>query len=134
MRLFKDELSDLPLFSEASRSELVAVRRNLTPLQVPAGRVLMREGARGEEFVIIVDGEVTVSRRGHTIAILERGDLVGEMALLDAEGVGRRNATAIVSSDATVYAGSRAEFRRILETAPSVGRKVRQTIAARSAA
>ena len=41
-----------------------------------------------------------------------RGDLVGEMALLHAGGRGRRNATVIVSTNATVYAGSRAEFAR----------------------
>ena len=131
MRLFKDELAELPLFSEASRSELAVVRRHLTPLRVRAGRVLMREGARAEEFMIIADGEATVSRRGHTIATLERGDLVGEMGLLDPDAVGRRNATVTVDTDATVYAGSRMEFRRILEAVPSVARKVRQTFDAR---
>jgi protein lysine acetyltransferase len=130
MRVIKDELADLPLFSEASRSELAVVRRLLTPVQVQAGRVLMHEGARAEEFMIIANGEATVSRRGRTIATLERGDLVGEMALLDAGG-GRRNATVIASTDATVYAGSRTEFRQILEAVPSVDRKVRQTVAAR---
>lgn len=132
MCLFRDELADFPLFSEASRSELAVVRRQLTPLQVQAGRVLMREGARAEEFMVIADGEATVSQRGRTIALLERGDLVGEMALLDARGVGRRNATVILSTDATVYAGSRTEFRQILEAAPSVARKVRQMVAART--
>jgi protein lysine acetyltransferase len=132
MRLFKDELADLPLFSEASRSELAVVRRHLTPLRVPAGRVLMREGARADEFVIIVDGEATVSREGRTIATLERGDVAGEMALFDTGGGGRRNATVVLSTDATVYAGSRAEFRQILEAAPSVARKMRQTVAART--
>lgn len=132
MCLFRDELADFPLFSEASRSELAVVRRQLTPLQVRAGRVLMREGARAEEFMVIADGEATVSQRGRTIALLERGDLVGEMALLDARGVGRRNATVILSTDATVYAGSRTEFRQILEAAPSVARKVRQMVAART--
>jgi CRP-like cAMP-binding protein len=132
MRLFKDELADLPLFSDASRSELAAVRRHLTPLRVPAGRVLMREGARAEEFIIIMDGEATVSREGRTIATLERGDVAGEMALLNTDGSGRRNATVVLSTDATVYAGTRAEFRQILEAAPSVARKVRQTVAART--
>jgi CRP-like cAMP-binding protein len=131
MRGFVDELADLPLFSDVSRSELVVVRRHLTPVQVSAGRVLMHEGARADEFMIMADGEATVSKRGHTIAILERGDLAGEMALLDKDGVRRRNATVIISADATVFAGSRSEFRQILEAAPSVARKVRQTVAAR---
>ena len=131
MRLFKDELAELPLFAEASRSELAVVRRHLTPLRVRAGRVLMREGARAEEFMILADGEATVSRGGQTIATLERGDLVGEMGLFDPDAVGRRNATVIVDTDATVYAGSRIEFRQILEAVPSVARKVQQTVDAR---
>jgi CRP-like cAMP-binding protein len=132
MRGFVDDLADLPLFSDVSRSELVVVRRHLTPVQVPAGRVLMHEGARAQEFMIISGGEATVSKRGHTIAILERGDLAGEMALLDLSGVQRRNATVIVNADATVFAGSRTEFCRILEAAPSVAGKVRKTVAART--
>ena len=62
---------------------------------------------------------------------LERGDLVGEMALLEGDGVGRRNATVTVLRDATIYVGTPAEFRRILQAAPSVAHKVRQTAAGR---
>jgi CRP/FNR family transcriptional regulator, cyclic AMP receptor protein len=132
VRLFKDDLAQLPLFSQVSRSELALIRRLLTPLQVPAGRVLVREGGPGDQFMIIADGEATVSQGGHTIATLGRGDLVGEMALLDHDGTGRRNATVTVTSDAVVYAGSRAEFRQILEAVPAVERKVRKTVADRT--
>jgi CRP-like cAMP-binding protein len=132
MRPFKDDLGDLPLFSEASRSEMAVIRRHLTPVRLPAGRVLVREGARGDQFMVIAEGTATVSQGGRTIATLERGDLVGEMALLDDAGIGRRNATVTTSTDSVVYAGSRAEFRRILEAAPSVASKVRQTAAARA--
>ena len=38
----------------------------------------------------------------------------------------------VLAADAMVYAGSKAEFRRILDAAPSVARKVRATAAARS--
>jgi CRP-like cAMP-binding protein len=133
MGVFKDDLAELPLFSEVSRSEMAVVRRHLTPLRVPAGRVLVKEGARGDEFMIISQGQATVSQGGQFIATLGRGDLVGEMALLDHDGAGRRNATVTVSTDAVIYAGSRAEFRQILASAPSVARKVRETVAARSA-
>jgi CRP-like cAMP-binding protein len=82
--------------------------------------------------MIISQGEATVSQGGHAIATLGRGDLVGEMALLDQDRAGRRNATVTVDTDAVIYAGSRAEFRQILAAAPSVARKVRETAAARS--
>ncbi len=131
MRLFKDELADLPLFSGASRSELAEIRRHLTMVSVPEGRVLVQEGRRGDQFMVIVDGEATVSKDGRTIATLGRGDLVGEMALLQDDGFGQRNATVTARTNATVYAGTPGEFRLILKTVPSVAAKVRQTAAAR---
>jgi CRP/FNR family transcriptional regulator, cyclic AMP receptor protein len=132
MGLFRDDLADLPLFSEVSKSQMAVVRRHLTPLRIPAGRVLVQEGTRGDEFMIIAEGQATVSQDGHIIATLGRGDLVGEMALLAHDGFGRRNATVKVDTDAVVYAGSRAEFRQILSSAPSVARKIRETVAERS--
>ncbi len=107
MGVFRDDLAELPLFSEVSRSEMAVVRRHLTPLRIPAGRVLVQEGTRGDEFMIIAHGEATVSQGGHIVATLGRGDLVGEMALLDPDGSGRRNATVKVDTDAVIYAGSR---------------------------
>ena len=134
MGFFRDDLRDLALFAQASRSELAVIRRHLTPLHVPAGRVLVQEGTRGDQFMIIAQGRATVRQGGHTIATLGPGDLVGEMALLDPEGLGRRNATVTTTTDAVVYAGSRSEFRQILDTAPSVARMVRETAAARTMA
>ncbi len=131
MRTHQDELAEFPLFSDASRSQLEIVRRALTKVDVAAGCVLVEEGARGDQFMIISDGEAAVSRGGLAIATLERGDLVGEMALLEGDGIGRRNATVTVRSDATIYVGTPAEFRQILQAAPSVAHKVRQTAAVR---
>jgi CRP-like cAMP-binding protein len=134
MRLFRDDLEDVELFAEANRAERAVIRRHLTPLSVAAGRVLVKEGARGDQFMVLMEGNATVSQAGQTIATLERGDLVGEMALLQDAGTGRRNATVTASTDAVIYVGSRSEFRQILQAVPSVARKVRETAAERSLA
>ena len=126
----KNELRELDLFSEVSRSELAVISGQLTRLKVKAGRVLVREGAIGNEFMIIASGMVEVTQGGQSIATLGQGDLVGEMALLQPYG-SRRNATVTAVTDAEIYAGSPAEFRRILEVAPSVAAKVRQLNASR---
>jgi CRP-like cAMP-binding protein len=131
MRLFRDDLEDVELFAEANRAERAVIRRHLTPLSVAAGRVLVKEGARGDQFMVLMEGNATVSQAGQTIATLERGDLVGEMALLQDAGTGRRNATVTASTDAVIYVGSRSEFRQILQAVPSVARKVRETAAER---
>jgi CRP/FNR family cyclic AMP-dependent transcriptional regulator len=134
MRLIRDELRELPLFATATRTELINISRQLTELTVPAGSVLVREGALGREFMILLNGEAVVSQGGRPIATLGRGDLVGEMALLQDHGMGQRNATVTATSDAVIYVGSPSEFRQILSAAPSVAEKVRQTAAARATA
>ena len=134
MRLFRDDLEDVELFAEANRAERAVIRRHLTPLSVPAGRVLVKEGTRGDQFMVLVEGNATVSHGGQTIATLQRGDLVGEMALLQDVGSDRRNATVTASTDAVIYVGSRSDFRQILQAVPSVARKVRQTAAERTLA
>ena len=128
----RHDLRELDLFSEASRSELNVIGRQLTRLNVPAGTVLAREGAFGHEFMVLVEGEAEVNQGGRTIARIGRGDLVGEMALLHEPGRGRRNATVTAVTDVVLYAGSPSEFRRILDAAPSVAEKVRRSAASRS--
>jgi CRP/FNR family cyclic AMP-dependent transcriptional regulator len=132
VRLLRDDLRELDLFSEASRSELAVIARQLTRLNVKAGRVLVREGAIGNEFMIMVNGVAEVTQGGERIATIGRGDLVGEMSLLQSKGRGRRNATVTTVTDAEIYAGSPAEFRRIMEASPSVAEKVQETIASRT--
>ena len=116
MRMTKDDLRELELFSGTSRSQLADVARQLTMLTVPAGKVLVREGERGAEFMIISEGEAEVRQGGKAIARIGRGDLVGEMALLEADGRGRRNATVTTVTDAVIYVGSPREFRQIIRS------------------
>ncbi len=123
MRLLKNELSELELFSEASRSELAVIAKQLTRLSVPAGRVLVREGALGDEFLILIDGHAEVSQDGDVVALLGRGDLVGEMALLHENGRGVRNATVTAVTDLEFYVGSRAEFRQVIAVGTFGGRE-----------
>ncbi|MEO8874924.1 MAG: Crp/Fnr family transcriptional regulator [Polyangiaceae bacterium] len=67
-----------------------------------AGEVLFREGDEGREMFVIQDGKVQVSKRvGETdrpIAVLGRGEFLGEMAILNNK---LRSATATVIDDAT---------------------------------
>ena len=46
------------------------------------GEVVLREGAVGDDFYVVVDGEVTVNVTGREMAILGPGDYFGEIALL----------------------------------------------------
>jgi CRP-like cAMP-binding protein len=134
MRLLNNELRELALFSGVSRSELAQISRQLTRLSIPAGKVLVREGARGDEFMIVVDGRADVRQGGKVIATLGRGDLVGEMALLDDGGKRRRNATVTALTDLVIYVGSPLEFRQMISASPSVAERIHRTVEERTPA
>ncbi len=126
-------VEDLELFAGCSKQQLRQIGALATPLHVPKGQILMREGTIGREFVIIGSGTATVSRRtAHGVAEVAEvggGDFLGEIALLT--GV-PRTATATATTDLSVLVSSASEFRTMLRVAPSVAEKVRRASTARS--
>ena len=75
-------LRSTSLFGPLGLASLERVARNLVPVQVPPGGVVIREGDAGDRFYLIAEGSVDVSRAGTTLATLEAGAFVGEIALL----------------------------------------------------
>jgi MFS family permease len=67
-----------PLPPPAIERILAAVRR----VDVPAGQVLIEEGDVGDRFLMIVHGDVLITRNGEAIAERSSGDHIGEIALL----------------------------------------------------
>jgi CRP/FNR family transcriptional regulator, cyclic AMP receptor protein len=76
-------LGRVPLFSGLSKKELTQLAKITEDLEVPAGKVLCREGETAREFFVIVEGEVEVMRGGATIATLGPGDFFGEIGLFE---------------------------------------------------
>lgn len=69
-------------FSELPLTAIERLVAGMTPVAVPAGAVLMREGEAGDTFVIVATGEVEVSVAGEPMQRLGPGSGVGEIALL----------------------------------------------------
>jgi CRP-like cAMP-binding protein len=88
MRLFSqntkvESLKRAPLFEGLSGAELVRLARMTEDVEVPAGKVLCREGQIGQEFFVIVDGEAAVTRSARHLVTQRAGDFFGEIALLE---------------------------------------------------
>lgn len=81
----------------------------------PAGSVIMRQGAPGEKMFVVVEGEVSVSLKGRELAIARPGEIVGEMALLDAVP---RSATVTALTDCKLASIDQASFEVLLRTVP----------------
>ena len=130
IRQKRTSLSNLPQFSDVSRSERARFESLSTVLTIPAGGVLMEEGAFGNEAMLVLEGDLVIQRDGEAIAMVGPGTVVGEQALLLNEP---RNATVTAVSDVVVAAMSRREFTSILEACPTVGRRILNAALARAA-
>jgi CRP-like cAMP-binding protein len=121
-------LKRVPLFAGLGRKEIEEVGRLAEEIDVPAGRVLMREGQTGQEFFVIVNGSVKVERGGGRLATLGAGDFLGEIALIDD---GPRTATATTETSSELLVLAHREFHSLMEQFPSVRTSVLQALASR---
>ena len=123
-----EELRKVPLFAHLSSRDLDQVARIAEEVQAEPGKVLMRRGEPGRDFILIVDGKVRIDRDGQTIAQCGPGTFIGEMALLDGKG---RSATAITEEPTTMLVIRWGRFWPMLETIPGVQRKLLIGLASR---
>ena len=71
----------------------------------------------GQEFFVIVDGEVSVSKGGQEIRRLSSGDFFGEIALIwDSP---RRTATVTAATPLRFFVLTRQSFRSLIATSPT---------------
>ena len=128
--MLQARLKEVPFFSSLSKKELAAVAQQTDEIDVPAGKVLAREGDFGQEFFIISEGTAEVTRGGERIAKLGPGDFFGEMALLAED---QRTATVTATSPMSLIVMSRTDFRTLDRTMPSVHASIAGAIADRRA-
>ena len=100
-------LRSLPLFAELPAPALEGLAGALTPVTVPAGTELIRQGDPGDAYYAIAAGELDARQDGHFLRRCGRGEGVGEIALLRAIP---RTATVVAHTAATVYELDRDPF------------------------
>jgi CRP-like cAMP-binding protein len=117
-----------PLFEGLSRRQLAQVARLSDDLDAPAGTVLCREGSRGQEFFVIINGEAMVTRGDDQLATLTSGDFFGEIALVEPV---RRTATVTATTPLSFFVISKQAFNSVLRTDPTIQDKVLRTLVRR---
>jgi CRP/FNR family transcriptional regulator, cyclic AMP receptor protein len=135
MRLGKSSkaaaISRVPLFSRCSKRQLNEIAMLADEIDLPAGRTLTREGSRGREFFVILEGSAEVRRNGQLIGSLCGGDFLGEVALVTDVP---RTATVTTTTPVHVLVVATREFRQLLRTSPEIQGKVLEAVAERLAA
>lgn len=100
-------LRSIALFAELPAPALEGLAAALAPVELPAGGTLIRQGEEGDAYYAIAAGQLDVVQDGRFLRRCERGEGVGEIALLRA---GPRTASVTASTDATVYRLARQPF------------------------
>lgn len=111
-------LARVPLFQALSKRHLGRVARLADLKRFSAGDQVVRAGARGDAFYVILDGSAQVgTRKGHTKKLGE-GDYFGELALLDGAP---RSATVSAIGALTTARIARTAFVKLLKEEPAIG-------------
>ena len=105
-----NRLTAIPIFAELSPEEARRLATFATETSAAEGQILMKEGDYSVELIAIEEGSADVIQNGNKIASLGKGDLIGEMGLLERRP---RNADVIASSPMRLMRLTHWEIRRM---------------------
>ena len=123
-----DLLHTIPLFARFDRKHLERLGMLTEQVDVPAGKVLIRQGEVGDDLMVIVSGTVTVERDGAKINTLKPGEFFGEIALIDR---GPRTATVTADAPCRLLVISHRDFHALMDEFPEAATEVLVTLAHR---
>jgi CRP-like cAMP-binding protein len=120
-----ERLRKVPLFADCSKRELAEIAAVADELRFPPRREVIREGAAGRELVVVLSGDVEVTRGGELVAEERGANFFGEAALLTGAP---RNATVTTTSEVEALVLTDRAFTRLLERSPEIERKVQASL------
>jgi CRP-like cAMP-binding protein len=116
-----DLLHGIPLFARLDRKHLARLGMLTDEVDVPAGKVLIRQGELGDDLMIVVSGQVAVERNGARVNQLRSGDFFGEIALIER---GPRTATVTAEEASRLLVINHRDFHALMEEFPEVAAHV----------
>jgi CRP-like cAMP-binding protein len=121
-------LAQIPLFSACTEKQLAKVARLFDEVTVPAGKVLVEQGAVAFDFYVIVSGAVDVAVDGVAVANLIDGQYFGELAPLDKQP---RSATVTATTETRLLVMTPRAFSTAVATVPGLAAKLLAGLSAR---
>ena len=120
----------VPLFAKLSRKSLQEVASIADEIDFQKGKELARQGDRGREFFVVLEGEAEVRKDGRRVNTLGKGDFFGEIALVTKMP---RTASVTTSSPMRALVITDREFTALLKRSPEVSQGVVEALAERLA-
>jgi CRP/FNR family transcriptional regulator, cyclic AMP receptor protein len=134
MRSGKSNKTDLikrvPLFSKLSAAGLKEVASVADEIDLPEGKTLTKEGERGREFIVLLEGTADVRQKGAHLRTLGKGDFLGEIALVTKLP---RTATVTTTSPVRALVITDRAFSQLLKDSPQIGQGVLEALGERLA-
>jgi CRP-like cAMP-binding protein len=125
-----EAIAHVPLFSRCSRGELKKIAQIADEVDLPAGKTLMTEGARGREFFVLLEGTADVRSNTRLLPSLGPGDFFGEIALVTDHP---RTATVTTATPVHALVITDRAFRGLMHDSPEIQGKVLEAVASRLA-
>jgi len=116
-----DRLRDVAFFEGFTDQDLTRVASLADEVEAEEGAELTDQGRPGLECFVILDGRASVLVAEEHVATLEKGSMVGEMALIDHRP---RSATVIAETPMILLAFDTKAFSKMLDEMPAARQKV----------
>ncbi|WP_165372184.1 cyclic nucleotide-binding domain-containing protein [Emticicia agri] len=114
-------LKNTQLFSETPENVLTSIVPIMNEVTYHEGQEIFQKGAIGNCMYVIYSGEIGIVDHDVVFATFGKGDIFGELALLDSEP---RSATALVKSDALLFRIDQDDFYDLMEERDELLRSV----------
>ena len=121
-------LQGLKLFRGLPRDEVAAVAMLAVEEHYSDGDLLCREAEDGNCLYLLTAGELLIRRKEQVVSTVAPGEVVGEMAVLDAQP---RSADVEARGDVTVLSIARFDLLALLERRPALNRGFLQMLSSR---
>ena len=117
----------MTVFAGLEEGELEKIAGLCQVRDCTADEVLVRAGARGESFYMVLEGRLDVlSRTGHPLGFVHEGEFFGEISLVTHQPYG---ATVVAPTAAKVAALKQEDFENLIQRHPRIGMRVMRNIA-----
>ena len=94
-----------------------------------AGEVIFQENEQGDIMYVILEGEVTIKVHGKEIDNLSKGEILGEMALIENDHI--RSVTSVAKTDCKLAIVNQKRFLFLVQNTPYFALEVMKIIALR---
>jgi CRP-like cAMP-binding protein len=126
--LYIEALRAVPIFASLSKKELGLLLREADHLRFPPRYRVVREDSPGDEFWLVLEGELSVQRGGRELAVLGQGDFFGDLDVIDPAP---RDASVVTTTAAELLIVGRRRFWSLVDDVPAVSRKIMVGLARR---